>query len=858
MKNNYQLFRVLVLWQLLLFLIISLEANAQVNVTIYPPVNGNLSVCGSNAINDFSIQLDNLPIGILSTQVGINQSIMPPFPDCVDIPPVPGLNPISIEIVSVSPGINVNFSYDPITSIGNFTFPNGTAHGSIVFRVKLDCSLIPNNASGSLPAIFFNQSWTFNGSPIPNQVSPLPIIFPYFGIPNTMAIPGGGYGQTLTFYFPYKNTGNAPAHINFDFIDLYLQDCSPANQIYALTQPPEFGVGITQNSASFQPYSSGSTAYIPIGNTLYIKYVVKIIQCNTTCLNLQKVQFKWQCYDQSPNFCEQCQQEYITQFYFVPETPKYVIKRNEPQQYNDALYNTTCTGQQKDWEFEIINISDYTTIPEINFQLRNHRYPRSLSIIYENDVTLTSSLLATAGPGYDLIPDHILASNSSRPNVPGMACDPNSDVLENIKFQVLQLAPGGSIKINFKTSKCCPDDGPTFDYLYNSPIYFNHWQIESNGFTACGVSLNPTVTTPASENAILDLASGSINGNGIIGTHDLLQSVMFTPTVNDMTAPEADFPAAYSAPEIIELNMNGYLASNALGMFGTTEDLQTLGYTPTTPDISGILRVKIRCDKGLSVENSLRFEYETAPGTITTWSPIGFTNTATNQWPPENCENYDYVFYFNLSDLSNFTERLLFLRKSDLYFNLIACCDATQPRAFYTISFDILQDASCFTFTPSPPTCTSGCCWIPLKKVENSVSVHCPGCVAPGIIVRKYRMERTTLGFEDLNDDGLIDTSPLPIPYSQGANFNSYTKYSKIYRNRSTHGDILEDRLSAVFYPGNNNDPDLLPDRGYNYHISAPLPNIDDMSCVGIVNTTPMTLNYLQLYRKHPTKYILI
>ena len=37
--------------------------------------------------------------------------------------------------------------------------------------------------------------------------------------------------------------------------------------------------------------------------------------------------------------------------------------------------------------------------------------------------------------------------------------------------------------------------------------------------------------------------------------------------------------------------------------------------------------------------------------------------------------------------------------------------------------------------------------------------MHCPGCMAPGIIVDRYEMFRTTFGFEDGDNDGMADVN---------------------------------------------------------------------------------------------------
>src|SRR5690606_10519602 len=154
-----------------------------------------------------------------------------------------------------------------------------------------------------------------------------------------------------------------------------------------------------------------------------------------------------------------------------------------------------------------------------------------------------------------------------------------------------------------------------------------------------------------------------------------------------------------------------------------------------------------------------------------------------------------YYYYFDLSD----TLMRLMLDSGVCEFTLRACCNADIGRTPYSVTFHLLADTSgtCnnLSMTNGIAQCTgAGCAWLPLSVKGGSIAVHCPGCKRTGPISFRYVMERTSLGLEDTDNDGIADISAQVIDQAS----QWYQTYGNRLRlNMSSYGDQLRDRLVA-------------------------------------------------------------
>ncbi|HOZ91149.1 MAG TPA: T9SS type A sorting domain-containing protein [Bacteroidia bacterium] len=135
-----------------------------------------------------------------------------------------------------------------------------------------------------------------------------------------------------------------------------------------------------------------------------------------------------------------------------------------------------------------------------------------------------------------------------------------------------------------------------------------------------------------------------------------------------------------------------------------------------------------------------------------------------------------------------------------------ACCRIDKGATPYQINFYTLPNPSnCFTLTQTTPNTLPVISdvrqqWLPLSYTGDQISVHCPGCLAPGAIVSNYKINRVSFGLQDSNNDGRTDNATKII---KGDNYyNTFKNY--LNENFAHYSDTLEDYLSAYFQDGDN------------------------------------------------------
>ncbi|MBK6641884.1 MAG: hypothetical protein IPG39_11980 [Bacteroidetes bacterium] len=207
-----------------------------------------------------------------------------------------------------------------------------------------------------------------------------------------------------------------------------------------------------------------------------------------------------------------------------------------------------------------------------------------------------------------------------------------------------------------------------------------------------------------------------------------------------------------------------------------------------------------------------------------------------------DCTNHTYNYYFNLNQplMRNF------LDSGSFVFNLTACCATDTSPTPYAVAFYLLADPlhSCFTVTiptshyspliVNDPTQQ----WLPLSDEGSGISVHCPGCLAPGIIVDYYKMQRNSFGLQDSDNDGRAD-SLNPVIDLSGSWFAA--NKNKLNTNFSGFGDRVEDLLTAHLQAG---DPGS---GGYSYvQMQQPPLNLR-FNALQVGREIPMALDTMRL-----------
>lgn len=383
--------------------------------------------------------------------------------------------------------------------------------------------------------------------------------------------------------------------------------------------------------------------------------------------------------------------------------------------------------------------------------------------------------------------------------------------------------------------------------------------------TKCG-----TLITPDYTNSIIGMSNG-ISGystaiNNIYGIDDVNLITNYYPTTTDITVPNQD-------------TLNPYFAYTAQfysmgfsGLFGDDmKDIQALG---AGTQIGGYIKAEIECHDGLSIANPydvvmampyngawsqikcIRYDHFTCgPYTqivnVYQPNPVDVKGVMVTDYEPKNCicddklfvNNTHYILYFKISDFT--LQGVPGASLKDLFtsgkfiFGFTSCCPYNSSPSHYTVKLSLLPNETCFNVPASGSDCSGAgtgavCCWIPLSSEEGFINVHCPGCKAPGIIVDRYTVERTSLGFEDVNNNGQLPngstgTQILHSP-AQNAGQNTYSQYGNVELYKSVYGDELEDYLLAHFEPGDNTNG------GYTYTTMMTSLNIN--------------LGYIQLYRR--------
>lgn len=845
--------------------IVSSKIEASVNFNfITPPSTANICNANQFKIGFYDVVVSNFPLTVNINSVvkqGNNIVSLSPFPDCGVGIPNTGISPVQlINGTLINPTCQLALS-TPTINQGTYTYTisivsscSGSVSFDLYYDVILDCSLIPQNFL-NIQNLTLDQTCSVAGD-FKNLMTIVPI--PHLLNAPTITVPGNN-GQTSDMIFIYQNNGYSDINLVFSFEDLYKSICG-TNSAYTTNGPIMYGTGSIPTYTTALVPGIQNTATIIAGQYLYIKQTIAMDKCNTNCPNDRKVKFVWQCANNLQNyqFCDECQQEYVTQFVFSSETPSFTVERISPL-LNDVIFNTQCFNDEQDWQIKVTNTSPNTTLPYVKIRLKNESYGiAGLVVIYHNSIGQDPDPVNTNCPSCSL---NIISSNNNT----NSACHggPSGGIsYGTYDIEILGgIKPGEYITFIFKTIKCCNSSTS----LIGVNKAFNHWKVVSSARTICNNYIGPSPSVSGN-----DLSLSALVGN--ISTH--------FATGTDINLGTS-FVSSYPWDYIVPTNQGIFYSSNTTnqtieftGMFGDDFDKQIFGYTTSNPNTSGILKAKIHCEKGLVVcdDDNISLEY-TQSGTglqvavplLWYYSPNGAGSPSpVNPNACPSCIESDYSFYYLLSDIedgipSNIDD---FFASAKFNFNLTPCCEA-EPVTDYDVTFSILPNSNCFNYTltsGSDLTCIDnnstpgeGCCWLPLNKEGYHINVHCPGCRAPGIIVDDYRIRRNSFGFPDVTNNRVADNTTTITPLTLAA-YEALIAPKKINRDASVYGDELIDRLTAHFEPGDATMTVSFPCssyyRGYTYSSNAGPCNPTTSDMRGM--NPPINLDILQLHRTIP------
>lgn len=258
------------------------------------------------------------------------------------------------------------------------------------YTIFLDCSLIPEfqpTSSNQQLSLDVNaEIINVPSSSFFTSAVPIPYIADAIVPSLAQAVHvGGNYWQTDDMIFEYKNVGFAPLTIDFSFIDLF--NCTGAYDILYIGYSTD-GTNYTAGTVGL-PLNAVGISLAP-QQTLYVKQSIKIKGCiiNLCGSAVQAAEFKWRCTN-SPASCAVCQKTYITPFVFDYDEPEFTVEfANAAPTDLINQYDPSCMGDAQTWVVRVKNISDFSTLEEINLNFSNPAINTSLSVIKSNQFPL--------------------------------------------------------------------------------------------------------------------------------------------------------------------------------------------------------------------------------------------------------------------------------------------------------------------------------------------------------------------------------------------------------------------------------------------------------------------------------------
>ncbi len=672
------------------------------------------------------------------------------------------------------------------TSTGKWTATiTGTGLCTLYYHIYIDCSVILTTNTLTL-----SQVWTDSLSYVylvdGNIDTSASIVVEK---PHLLDIGPSSFSaiflDTLSLTFMYKNTNLGTANILARFFPDSSNYCS---SLPPLLPPLGFFYRIGKNGT---PNSYVPGTEIPItlytSDTLIFEELVidsLCVYCDTVCTNgtcQREANFEWKC-NVPPAinnvFCNDCQNVY-TRSYNVINAELHQVKvelapASLPNIDNDKSCLNDTTFLQ--WDYIITNpgVSAIDSL-KLNLEYFNDDQFTHLTLIPTSTFSVVSNCSSCILSTNSTLRDSALCTN--------LVPDPLRRAWSSIKH----FHPGDTVWVSFSTFRCGVENDTA---LLNLPKSFNQWRLYVNGITVCGDQASIIHSTP--------IGSSTTNGK-----YNLDLKLQFIPSITDLSVPAG---ATFGDSARFEIESKSIVTS--------VEDFQLFGAAKSSKT-SGWMRATIHCERGLVVQNresEVYFQYFDVDSNKNIIVEPKFYHASI---PLNFCDTGNYFFYFDLGD----TLMLKAINGGEFIFNLQACCNinSNPPATDFEVKFHLFPNPdSCFNLTYNdtahilPPNCTGISCdaWIPLSSSASRIFTHCPGCLAPGIIVQDYKMKRISFGLQDSNNDGLADNSLTQI-MNPSPWFTSHE--NDLIQHFSSYGDQLEDKMTAYFQDGDSSSG------GYNY-----------------------------------------
>jgi len=393
----------------------------------------------------------------------------------------------------------------------------------------------------------------------------------------------------------------------------------------------------------------------------------------------------------------------------------------------------TCSPDAINYKYQIINTG---TSPALNVLLNPHL--GSFNIVDTARINIYGDT-----SGIYFVDTGWLSRDYARQYLPSQygydcAISTGRTIWRNFGYMIPELAVGDTIFMEYETFHCCPpNDGDRTVFGWNQFFVKYH--------SACDDQY--LYTSPRG------------NGNQFF---DLQQE--FNSTVTNMVGDTA-----------FKLDIKDFRITNTASIIDNVPPIN-----PHTAKLHTVLSL----DSGLCyVDSTLQIESNNPNFNIAPITPesVWFDTL----YPPTNEEpKIDVHALFcldsnvwNNSDTNIFHEVLF--SNTDFYFQLMGCdCPAELPQ---------LSDATMTTYL-RPDTCQSGCEYV-INRTGTDITVQCPGCVTPGMVVTDVTVERLNTSFKD-DDNTLLPDSVFSDVV------NNWEK------SLATEGDTIEFETRAVLFEG--------------------------------------------------------
>ncbi|HLG35014.1 MAG TPA: PKD domain-containing protein [Bacteroidia bacterium] len=727
------------------------------------------------------------------------------------------------------PGITYN-------AVNNwFELPVLQGLNSFVYQLNIDCSLLECAASQSpsvnVDMVFSSsdgQNWNVNSpNGLPNGIDTYTMNVQTFSIINlgnaNTAYPTA-YNQYLTLTFQYTNPTTTEAHVAIKFeLDPY--PCGRFNVenggTYSITSP----VSISGNN--FGQYVAPIN--IPPGGTLSISVDIHIIDCEDQCPDDINAKLEYVCADfyldpdycSAPNHCKNT----VSQWFSLPDDldldREVSITRLLPVNLWQAEAEQ-CFGDNLVWRYRVENTGQ-VDIAMMTLKLSDFTNGNSFSKVISSSVT--------PFPNCGLC--NVVSTTSNNCNSPSCTYCGGTTLLNWTMIVQNIPANGGAIEVEFTTNLCCYDAEAQ---VMNQPKYINQWNFQVSVEDECELNTFTTIPlpNPSTLNTWDQAPYHGLSGGISFYSHENTVSP-FVDLHQDITyIPIAPFDLYGNSNEQAPIEMPFNFDSPTSGDRDFNLFFNTYPFDMANPLPSGVLKVVIEMDEGLNLLNSNtpvsavsithsnndpNFILQPLAGCFVDNLPLGYSiQPCANN--PLGCATNGlycakaYEYYFDLEDqigalAISLGQTPMFilnqlLQHGRLNFTMYSSCDACQPMAGYRVKYYLAPKKRLFSSLPCGGYYCYGAitatgdpfCWIPLASKDAVKFVHCAGCVTPGIIVDNDVIRRTTYGFEDPENDAVINTS-APVPITP-----LYSEFNLINDERSFRGDLIESTLEAHFENG--------------------------------------------------------